>query len=310
MGAAVNALPAAHFAPRRRAPSLVEEMTMTPVAPDLRAKRQSARQSAFAIRLHEGRGAMTPPVVLGLPATMRPDAVPLVAIHGISRGAREIVEAFAARAADEGRPVIAPVFSEQDWSGYQRLVSPRRADLALLNLLDNLRLAGIVGAGRVDLFGYSGGAQCAHRFAMLHPQRVRRLSVCAAGWWTYPDSAAFPYGLGGAADGWGARMAAALPEFLNLDIAVSVGADDDKPDPAMRSAAALDAQQGASRLARARGWVAALHAAAAARGLAAPRTSFTVLPGSGHDFVACARAGLVDLTFGASAWTPDTSSIL
>lgn len=274
---------------------------MTPVGPDLRAKHRPARPSAFAIRLHEGRGAMTPPCVLGLPATMRPGAAPLVAIHGISRGAREIVEAFADRAADEGRPVIAPLFSEQDWMGYQRLVAPRRADLALLNLLDDLRLAGIVGGGRVDLFGYSGGAQCAHRFAMLHPQRVRRLSACAAGWWTYPDAAAFPYGLGGAADGWGARMAAALPEFLNLDIAVSVGGDDDKPDPAMRSAATLDAQQGADRATRARGWVEALRAAAAVRGLAAPRISFTTLPGAGHDFADCARAGLVDLTFGASA---------
>lgn len=274
---------------------------MTQVQIDFCALSQGAQARPYAIRLRAGRGPLALPCWLAIPRTTFPGAVPLLAIHGIGRGAREIAETFAARAAEQGRPVIAPLFGEEDWRGYQRLVTPRRADLALLGLLDDLRLEGVVGGGRVDLFGYSGGAQCAHRFAMLHPQRVRRLSVSAAGWWTFPDLRAFPYGLGGPAGGWGASMMGALPEFLGLEITVSVGANDASPDPTMRSAPALDRQQGPSRLMRARAWVEALRAAAAERGLSSPRLSFTVLPGAGHDFAVCACAGLTDLTLGRSA---------
>ena len=47
--------------------------------------------------------------------------------------------------------------------------------------------------GRVDLVGFSGGAQFAHRFAMLYPGCVRRVVVAAAGWYTYIDpSRPFP----------------------------------------------------------------------------------------------------------------------
>jgi pimeloyl-ACP methyl ester carboxylesterase len=219
--------------------------------------------------------------------------VPLVAIHGIGRGARELAETFAAQAAGHGRAVIAPLFDAGRWNGYQRAVAPRRADYALLGLLDELSAEGLVPAGRFDLAGYSGGAQFAHRFAMLYPHRLRRLSVCAAGWWTMPDDAAFPYGLSG---DWGARLAAGLDRFLALDIRVSVGAADDRPDAATRSTPALDAAQGGDRVGRAGAWVAALRGEAARRGLPALRLSLTLLPGAGHDFAACAAAGLTDLT--------------
>ncbi|PKP65992.1 MAG: hypothetical protein CVT86_03105 [Alphaproteobacteria bacterium HGW-Alphaproteobacteria-8] len=282
-------------------PFRCEELKMNFVPVEAGAAQQAERRHGHTLRLREGRSASALTCWLGIPQTIRPGAAPLLAIHGISRGAREIAETFAARAAAQGRVVIAPLFDEQNWRGYQRLVAPKRVDLALLALLDDLRLEGVVAARRVDMFGYSGGAQCAHRFAMLHPQRVRRLSVCAAGWWTFPDATAFPYGLGGAGGGWGARMAAALPEFLALDIAVSVGANDAAPDPAMRRAPMLDKQQGQSRLERARAWVEALHAAADARRLPAPRIDLTILPDAGHDFIACARAGLTDITLGPRA---------
>lgn len=234
---------------------------------------------------------------LALPAAPVEGAAPLVAVHGISRNAREIAETFAARAAAQGRAVIAPVFDEARWNGYQRAVAPRRADTALIALLEELSLAGVADTRRVDLFGYSGGAQFAHRFAMLYPHRINRLTAAAAGWWTYPDATPFPYGMGG--ERWGAMMAAGLPGFLALDIAVAVGARDDAPDAATRSTPALDDQQGPNRLCRARGWVSALRAAAAVRNLPEPRLTLRQLPGAGHDFAACARAGLTALTLRA-----------
>jgi pimeloyl-ACP methyl ester carboxylesterase len=252
-------------------------------------------ESAPAFTLHHrpGRGQRALDCWVARPASPRPDAVPLVAIHGISRAAREMAETFAAQAAAEGRTVVAPLFDAARWNGYQRAVAPRRADCALLGLLDEVSAEGVGATGRFDAVGYSGGAQFAHRFAMLYPHRLRRLSVCAAGWWTMPDAAAFPYGLSG---DWGVRLAAGLDRFLALDIRVSVGAADDRPDAATRSAPALDAVQGVDRVTRARAWLAALRGEAARRGLPAPRLSLTLLPGAGHDFAACAAAGLTDLT--------------
>lgn len=52
---------------------------------------------------------------LAIPHQRRADTPALVAIHGIQRGAEEMARSFAARAAAEGRVVIAPVFDEAGW---------------------------------------------------------------------------------------------------------------------------------------------------------------------------------------------------
>ena len=252
----------------------------------------------FSLRRRIGRGALALDCLIATPAEPRPGARPLVAVHGISRAADEQIEAFGHRAAAQGRTVVAPLFDAERWSGYQRVLAPRRADRALLALLAELEAERAIEPGPVDLAGYSGGAQFAHRFAMLYPHRLSRLSVCAAGWWTTPDAAApFPYGLGGAK---GELLAASVERFLALDIAVSVGALDDQPDAATRSTPDLDAAQGRDRVARARAWTEALRDEALRRGLPPPRLSFTLLPSCGHDFRACAQAGLVDLTLAPS----------
>ncbi|MEO0761083.1 MAG: hypothetical protein AAFZ09_04640, partial [Pseudomonadota bacterium] len=244
-----------------------------------------------------------------------PGAVPLVAIHGISRGARAQAEAFAARATATGRPVIAPDFDTRRWPRFQQVVREGRADLALIGLLDELRLEGIVQAPRVDLAGYSAGAQFAHRFAMLHPRHVGRLTLLAAGWYTHPDTRPFPYGLApadaaqaGTAEAslpggdWGGIMQARLGEYLARPITVAVGAGDNVVDRHTRTGPALERQQGATRLDRARRYVEVLGAEAASRGLPSPRLA--VLPGAGHDFGACLRAGLVPLILPAAGQAP------
>lgn len=250
--------------------------------------------AGFTLRQRTGKGPRPLDCWIALPDQPRPGARPLVAVHGIARGAEAQARAFAARAAALGRPVVAPLFDEQRWQGYQRTVAPRRADLALLGLMQDLAVEGLIEHRTFDLFGFSGGAQFAHRFAMLYPNRLRRLSVCAAGWWTMPEPAPFPYGFGGA---WGGKLEAGISRFLSLEIAVSVGALDNRPDPAMRSTAALDLRQGTDRLSRARAWTEALVTQAARRGVDGPRPSLTVLPGCGHDFDQCVDSGeLIALT--------------
>lgn len=233
---------------------------------------------------------------LAVPERLDPALPPLVAVHGVRRGARNQARQFMARAAGQGRLVIAPLFDESNWPGYQRVVAHgQRADAALLRALEVVSFLSGVHTRQVQLFGYSGGAQFAHRFALLHPHRVDRLCVCAAGWYTWPDDGgqAFPLGLGprrSRGSDVGQLAQRHLDRFLQLPISVAVGERDDQADALTRRNSALDAVQGPHRLERARRWVQQLHALALHRGLP-PQVQLTVLPGAGHDFRQCLASG-------------------
>ncbi len=223
---------------------------------------------------------------------------PLVALHGISRDAAGIAEAFGPICARAGRVLIVPHFSERDWPRFQR-IGRVRPDLALLSLITELRALGLVEAGRVALFGYSGGAQLAHRFAMLYPQRIAALHLAAAGWYCMPDETLpFPVGLksAGKPGGFDAASLALgqLPAFLSLPVRIYVGDRDTARDQALRSDPRIDASQGLDRVSRARRYAAALRDAAAAKGIA-PDIGLTELEGCAHSFSECAQAGLTRL---------------
>ena len=235
-----------------------------------------------------------------LPNGMAPNATPIIAVHGIRRRARQQAALLAARAARVGRPILAPIFETHRWPRYQQAVRRGRADLALLSLLVDLESEGVMQTQTFDLCGYSGGAQFAHRFAMLHPDRVERLTLAAAGWYTFPDRATFPYGLtpapalaDGAPDPWTSVTDRHLDTFLQLPIQVCVGADDTERDARTRTGDAIDAQQGPHRLARAIRWSEGVREAAHARGIKA-RVSFIALSGCGHDFQQCVIRGGLD----------------
>lgn len=233
---------------------------------------------------------------LAMPARIDHSRPLLVAVHGISRDARAQAELFAPRANALGQVVVAPEFGEKHWKRYQKAVIGQRSDVALLGLLDELRATGIWHGRRIELAGYSGGAQFAHRFAMLYPHLLARLSVVSAGWYTFPDEAPFPYGLGeaeGAASGWGAMAAAHLDRFLGLPIQICVGAKDNRRDRNTRRGPEIDAQQGRDRVARATAWSAALIAAARKRGIR-PDITLRILPDCGHDFGDCVTRGGLD----------------
>lgn len=233
---------------------------------------------------------------LAVPEHLNPTLSPLVAVHGVRRGARNQARQFMLAAREQGRLVIAPLFSTQHWFGYQRILAKgQRADLALLRLLETVSFQLGVSTRQIALFGYSGGAQFAHRFAMLHPHRVAQLCTCAAGWYTWVEAGAgaFPLGLEERARrrlSLGEVAAANLGRFLQIPTWVTVGELDDQSDALTRRDPLLDALQGTHRLERARRWVQALHSAAAARGIQAA-AQLHVLPQAGHDFEQCMRSG-------------------
>lgn len=178
----------------------------------------------------------------------------LICVHGISRNAREQLEAFRPLADAQGIRMLAPDFSLARYPGYQRLAQQpghNRADLALNRLL--LQLQKEFMSLKLDLFGYSGGAQFCHRYALCYPQRIRSMILASAGWYTFPDAdVRFPRGLAN----WPQTLPqpAGIHTLLAIPTMVMVGSQDTLIDSSLRSGEKIDQQQGRTRLERAYNW--------------------------------------------------------
>lgn len=229
------------------------------------------------------------------------DAPVAVSVHGIARNAVEHAFRFRDLAERAGCVLVAPLFRRDRFGQYQQLLPGgaglQRADLALHAILDEVARTTGADAARPHLFGFSGGGQFVHRFAMAWPERVAGVVVGAAGWYTLPDpSLLYPLGVATARDS--AELRLDPDRFLRLPAYVIVGARDVERDPALRKSRRLDELQGRTRLERGRSWIEAMRAAAAERGLPAGRFGFRELPGADHSFTTAAlRWGLGEQVF-------------
>ena len=232
------------------------------------------------------------PYYLHLPHRATDASGVLVAVHGISRNAREQVHAFGARAARLGLVTVAPLFTRERFPGYQRLGHSRRGvasfpHVALQNILEEVADATGADTARSFLFGFSGGAQFAHRYAMRYPDRVRAIALGSAGWYTFPDvGQPFPRGLGATPLAQGIDPV----RFLHVPALVLVGENDDRRDRSLNTSRAIDLQQGRDRIERARRWTGAMRTLASRTGVDA-RLDMEVMPRCGHDFTDCVRGG-------------------
>lgn len=244
-----------------------------------------------------------------VPRSGAADAPVLVSVHGISRNAHDQARVFAAGCEERGIVLLVPIFTADRHKDYQRLGRRGRGDRTDFVLDDCLaEVALLTGAdvAQFRLFGFSGGAQFAHRYFMAHPERVARAVFAAAGWYTFPDDQQrFPYGT---------RATRALrgvnfnPEkFLRVPVSVLIG-ERDIDSKKLRRTKRADAQQGTNRLERARNWVAAMRAAADLYRMDS-RVSLNVVPGIDHSFEHFCRDGaLVDRVF-ASLFPADAESL-
>jgi len=230
------------------------------------------------------------PVWIYLPLKInQPDRF-IVAVHGISREYHAQLTAYKTLADGMGCGLLVPEFSRSDFPRYQQLAkdgSSRRADTELNTFLLALKTQLQQPFLKIHLCGYSGGAQFAHRYAMLHPHYVASLVLCSAGWYTFPEpAAAFPYGIAK----WPAWLGKPrLEEMLKLPTLVMVGELDTKREKSLRKSKSLDAQQGLNRVERAANWVEVVNKQK-------QKISFGVvqhqqLPKVGHDFQASADSG-------------------
>ncbi len=208
-----------------------------------------------------------------------------VTVHGISRNAHEHAERFAPFAERYGVVLIAPYFSHERFPDYQRLGRKgkgERADMALDSIVAEVGQLTGAEISKLFLFGYSGGAQFVHRYALAHPERVARVVLGAAGWYTLPDpNVKYPKGIAPTKN---------LPDvtfdparFLTIPTCVLVGERDVRQDVALNKSPKIAQQQGATRLERGAHWIGAMTRAAAAHGLDTSYT-FHTLPRSRHSF--------------------------
>ena len=229
---------------------------------------------------------------LYIPEKTGPDTKVFVAVHGINRMAKEHATQFLPYAKQHGVVLVAPLFPRDRFPDYQRLGRSNkgvRADLALNNIMDEVGLLTGADIKKLHLFGYSGGGQFVHRYAMTYPQNVASMVIAAAGWYTFPDySINYPYGLKNAGKLFGKPF---NPDhLLEIPACVLVGDRDIVQDPELRKSNFVNQQQGSNRMNRGRTWIKAMKKAAKSYNLNTAY-NFMVLPRSNHSFSHCMDKG-------------------
>ena len=111
-----------------------------------------------------------------------------------------------------------------------------------------------ISTGPLRIFGFSGGGQFLHRYAMFYPKRIARMALGAPGWYTFPDpETKYPYGLRSTKD-W-PQLSFPLDQYLQIPTMVLVGEEDDLRDKDLNQTREIDSFQGLNRIERAERWV-------------------------------------------------------
>lgn len=210
----------------------------------------------------------------------------LVLLHGISRNAAELAARFAAAAVWDEWTLIAPVFDKEHFGQFQQMLAAEEqtpSDQALTALLDRVFDDAGIDPHPVHIFGFSGGAQLAHRFAMLHPHKAAGVFAMAAGWYLMPDdSLPYPYGMGDP----GPARSFDLLRALTVPMVIAVGALDTRCDNVVRQDRVINRMQGRNRYIRARKWHKAVNRVALERGIL-HTIALQVIANGTHNFGQC-----------------------
>jgi len=193
----------------------------------------------------------------------------LFTIHGISRNAEEHIQRFTNQAEKYGSVIVAPLFTKSNFTRYQQLgttAKQERADMAFDQVRQDVHEWLGIGTGPMRIFGFSGGGQFLHRYAMFYPKRIARMVLTAPGWYTFPDpERRYPYGIRSTKDWPGLKFSMDL--FLKVPTLVLVGDDDDLRDKDLNKNRRIDAFQGLNRIERAERWIGSLRALAQSFGI-------------------------------------------
>jgi len=216
----------------------------------------------------------------------------IVLIHGISRNAIEIIETFTKLANENNCLLIAPIFSKQHATDYQRLGrigKGPRADYLLMSVINEVNNTLNIESNPYDLFGFSAGAQFAHRFAFAYPTEVKKVALVAAGWYTLPiENIDYPIGL---------KLTNQFNDitfeplrFLRTKLKVFIGENDIERKKGFNTNKIIDELQGENRRFRASFWVELMNQSCQKYNIQ-NNITLEILKGVGHDFMSCELKG-------------------
>jgi predicted esterase len=218
----------------------------------------------------------------------------LVALHGMGGAGPSFVQALEERADRQRWLLVAPTYAYGDWrdpglvAGEGTRLIPQLHDfLVALPARTGLDLA-----PRVVIYGFSRGAQMAHRFAMIYPEQTLGVAAISAGTYTLPLAEMtvngqrvplrFPFGVADLRQRFGRAFDVAALQPVRFWVAV--GGEDRNPDEVPRQ---WDPYVGHTRVERAEQFVQRLTDA----GLSA---ELAVFPGVGHELTDEMRARALD----------------
>lgn len=217
-------------------------------------------------------------------APNRPTLRVIVALHGMGGQGEAFASSLISEADKNGWVIIAPTITYQNYLDTGLLSDDdMRYSRELLATLDELpkHFAGYHLNKRAALYGFSRGAQFAHRFALMYPDRVLSVAAMSAGAYTLPYEnrlqdgkttlLPFPFGTGDFKQRLGQDPNYA--ELKRVKFLVQVGASDNREGDVSR---AFDTFIGRTRVERAASFVAALKELGVTARL-------VVLPGTGHE---------------------------
>ena len=155
----------------------------------------------------------------------------LVVVHGSYRNFQEHRDQFADFAKAQNCIVVAPLFpigvlGDGNVDGFKYLIEGDiRYDRLLLSIIEQVSRRYGADGRRVGLVGFSGGAHFAHRFLILHPQRLWGVSIGAPGSVTLLDNDIdwWP-GIGNLVERFG--IAPAFAEMAGVPVQMLVGSAD------------------------------------------------------------------------------------
>jgi len=158
----------------------------------------------------------------------------LVVIHGSDFEHEAMCRYFAALAEEAGCLVLAPLFAPSgsvnpDPDGFKFLRSRHAEyDRVLLDMVAGVSERFACARERFCLFGFSGGAQFAHRFLYVHPTRLHAVSIAAPGMVTLIDPGRPAWaGTQGLSALCGNDLV--LPEVQRVNVQLLVGSEDAQP---------------------------------------------------------------------------------
>lgn len=262
------------------------------VAPTLDQRWQTATARDTSVVDHVTRNARLP--LLFVPDSVSRDparsATLVVVLPGLGGIGRDLAEEFVAAAETHRWLLLAP---SPDYDPRSTNESLQEADLRVDNeivaLVDRVMArTSFHLAPRIDVVGFSRGAQQGHRFALRHPDRVASLASFSAGTYTMPTSVQpYPLGMGGF-EQWDQMRPFDPVAMQRVTVLVGVGTADADPADVAR---AWDAVGGTTRLERGSRFAQALVQ------LHVP-VRFQTYAGIGHMFVPAMRDDAVALFLG------------